>query len=262
MKEQNYLDHLVGVFGQPVAENPGVVIQDAAFEAMGLERWHFLTIDVDKDQLGNAIAGLKAFKMRGINCTIPHKIEVMKYLDEISESAKLIGAVNMIVNDNGHLFGENTDGKGFMMSLESNGVDVKGKKVVVFGAGGAARAICVEIGLAGVADITIVNRAQDRALGDSLMEILRQTPRRKSVMLIGTELIRSLRAQILWSTLLLWASIRMWTPYPMWISTASPKTCSSKMSSPTRRRPPSSGSCAAAGSPAPPAPACSSTRLP
>lgn len=173
MKEQNYLDHLVGVFGQPVAENPGVVIQDAAFEAMGLERWHFLTLDVDKDKLEDAIRGLKAFKMRGINCTIPHKIEVMKYLDEISESARLIGAVNMIVNDNGHLFGENTDGKGFMMSLASNGIDVKGKKAVVFGAGGAARAICVEMGLAGAADITIVNRAQDRALGDALMEIIR-----------------------------------------------------------------------------------------
>lgn len=174
MKEQNYLDHLVGVFGQPVAENPGVVIQDAAFQAMGLERWHFLTLDVDKDKLGDAINGLKAFKMRGINCTIPHKIEVMKYLDEISHSAQLIGAVNMIVNDNGRLFGENTDGKGFMMSLESNGVDVKGKKVVVFGAGGAARAICVEMGLAGAADITIVNRAQDRPLGDALMAILRE----------------------------------------------------------------------------------------
>lgn len=174
MKEQNYLDHLVGVFGQPVAENPGVVIQDAAFEALGLERWHFLTLDVDKDKLEDAINGLKAFKMRGINCTIPHKIEVMKYLDEISESARLIGAVNTIVNDNGHLFGENTDGKGFMMSLESNGIDVKGKKVVVFGAGGAARAICVEMGLAGVADITIVNRAQDRPLGDALMTILRE----------------------------------------------------------------------------------------
>ncbi len=173
MKEQNYLDHLVGVFGQPVAENPGVVIQDAAFAAMGLERWHFLTLDVDKDKLEDAIRGLKAFKMHGINCTIPHKIEVMKYLDEISESARLIGAVNMIVNDNGRLFGENTDGKGFMMSLESNGIDVKGKKVVVFGAGGAARAICVEMGLAGVGDITIVNRVQDRALGDALMEILR-----------------------------------------------------------------------------------------
>ena len=174
MKEQNYLDHLVGVFGQPVAENPGVVIQDAAFQAMGLERWHFLTLDVDKDQLENAINGLKAFKMRGINCTIPHKITVMQYLDEISESAKLIGAVNMIVNDNGRLFGENTDGKGFMMSLTSNGVEVAGKKVVVFGAGGAARAICVEMGLAGVADITIVNRAQDRPLGDALMDILRK----------------------------------------------------------------------------------------
>lgn len=173
MKEQNYLDHLVGVFGQPVAENPGVVIQDAAFEAMGLERWHFLTLDVDKDKLEDAVKGLKAFKMRGINCTIPHKIEVMKYLDEISESARLIGAVNMIVNDDGRLFGENTDGKGFMMSLASNGIDVKGKKAVVFGAGGAARAICVEMGLAGVADITIVNRAQDRALGDALMEIIR-----------------------------------------------------------------------------------------
>lgn len=179
MKEQNYLDNLVGVFGQPVAENPGVVIQDAAFQAMGLERWHFLTIDVDKDKLEDAIRGLKAFKMRGINCTIPHKIEVMKYLDEISESAKLIGAVNTIVNDNGRLFGENTDGKGFMMSLASNGQDVRDKKVVVFGAGGAARAITVEMGLAGVREIIIVNRPQDRALGEALVEILNKNVQAK-----------------------------------------------------------------------------------
>ena len=125
MKEQNYLDHLVGVLGQPVAENPGVVIQDAAFRALGLERWRYLTLDVDKDKLGDAIRGLKALKMRGVNCTIPHKIAVMEYLDEISESARLIGAVNTIVNDNGRLYGDNTDGKGFMMSLQSNGVDVR-----------------------------------------------------------------------------------------------------------------------------------------
>ena len=172
MKEQNYLDHLVGVFGQPVAENPGVVIQDAAFAAMGLKQWHFLTLDVDKDKLEDAIKGLKAFKMRGINCTIPHKIACMDYLDEISESARLIGAVNTIVNDNGRLFGENTDGKGFMMSLAESGVEVKGKTAVVLGAGGAARAICVEMGLAGVAEIIIVNRSQERA--DSLMEIIRK----------------------------------------------------------------------------------------
>lgn len=170
MKEQNYLDHLVGVFGQPVAENPGVVIQDAAFQALGLERWHFLTVDVDKDKLEDAINGLKAFKMRGINCTIPHKIAVMQYLDEISESAKLIGAVNTIVNDNGRLFGENTDGKGFMISLEANGIDVNGKKAVVLGAGGASRAICVEMALAGAEQITILNRS--RPLAEELLKIL------------------------------------------------------------------------------------------
>lgn len=178
MKEQNYLDHLVGVFGQPVAENPGVVIQDAAFQALGLERWHFLTLDVDKDKLADAINGLKAFKMRGINCTIPHKIAVMQYLDEISESAKIIGAVNTIVNDNGRLFGENTDGKGFMTSLESNGIDVKGKKAVVLGAGGASRAICVEMGLAGAAEITIVNRS--RPLAEELLKILQANTKAKA----------------------------------------------------------------------------------
>lgn len=166
MKEQNYLDRLVGVFGHPVAENPGVVIQDAAFKALGLERWRYLTLDVKKEDLGDAVRGLKAFGMRGINCTIPHKIEVMQYLDEISESAKIIGAVNTIVNDGGRLFGDNTDGKGFMMSLESVGIDPKGKSIVVLGAGGAARAICVEMALAGAGQITIVNRTA--ATGEAL----------------------------------------------------------------------------------------------
>ncbi len=172
MKEQNYLDSLVGVFGHPAAENPGVVIQEAAFKALGLNLWRFLTIDVDPDQLENAIKGLKAFKMRGINCTIPHKINVIQYLDELSESARLIGAVNTIVNDGGRLLGENTDGKGFMESLAQNGVDPKGKKIVILGAGGAARAVSVELSLAGAGGITIVNRPEDAALALSLMELL------------------------------------------------------------------------------------------
>ena len=123
MKEQNYLDNLVGVFGHPVAENPGVVIQEAAFRNLGLERWRFLTINIEPAALGDAIKGLKAMKMRGINCTIPHKIEVLKHLDKVFPSAKLIGAVNTIINDSGVLTGENTDGKGFMIALESAGVD-------------------------------------------------------------------------------------------------------------------------------------------
>ena len=180
MKEQNYLDSLVGVFGHPAAENPGVVIQEAAFRAMGLNLWRFLTIDVDPDKLEDAIKGLKAFKMRGINCTIPHKINVIQYLDELSESARLIGAVNTIVNNDGRLFGENTDGKGFMESLQDNGVDPKGKKIVILGAGGAARAVSVELSLAGAGSITIVNRPEDAALAKSLMELLNKIMKNNS----------------------------------------------------------------------------------
>lgn len=173
MKEQNYLDNLVGVFGHPVAENPGVVIQEAAFKDMGLDLWRFLTIDVEPDDLREAIEGLKAFKMRGINCTLPHKIKVLEHLDELSESAALIGAVNTIVNTDGKLFGENTDGKGFMESLAENDVDPQGKKIVILGAGGAARAISVELSLAGAGSITIVNRPEDAEIGESLMVVLK-----------------------------------------------------------------------------------------
>lgn len=175
MKEQNYLDNLVGVFGHPASENPGVVIQEAAFKDLGLERWRFLTIDVEPEDLKDAIMGLKAFKMKGINCTIPHKIEVIKYLDEVAKSASLIGAVNFIKNDNGRLIGENTDGKGFMLSIESAGIDPEGKKIVILGAGGAARAISVEMALAGTQQITIVNRPEDRAIGDKLFKLLSET---------------------------------------------------------------------------------------
>ena len=172
MKEQNFLDNLVGVFGHPAAENPGVVIQDAAFKGLGLERWRFLTIDVNPGDLKDAIAGLKAMKMKGINCTLPHKIEVLQYIDEISPSAKLIGAVNTIVNDNGRLFGDNTDGKGFMESLRNANISPEGKRVVILGAGGAGRAISVELAMAGAKHITIVNIPQDEKMAKSLVDIL------------------------------------------------------------------------------------------
>ncbi len=172
MKEQNYLDSLVGVFGHPVAENPGVVIQEAAFKDLGLDLWRFLTIDVEPKDLGHAIKGLKAFNMKGINCTLPHKIEVIKYLDDMAESAKHIGAVNTIVNEGGKLTGHNTDGQGFMIALEEAGVDPKGKNIIILGAGGAARAISVEMSLAGAKKITIVNRVEDKEFGESLIRLL------------------------------------------------------------------------------------------
>ena len=166
----NYKAELVGVFGHPVSENPTVVMQEAGFQALNLN-WRYLTIEVLPRDLGAAIQGLRAFNMKGINLTIPHKVEVLKYLDEIKPDAALMGAVNTIIRSGDKLVGENTDGKGFMRSLTQDAkVDPKGKQVLVLGAGGAARSITVELALAGARQITIVNRSSAR--GRVLTELL------------------------------------------------------------------------------------------
>ena len=112
----NYQEELVGVFGHPVSENPTVVMQEAAFRSLGLQ-WRYLTIDVVPERLGEAVQGLRAMGFRGVNLTIPHKVAVLKYLDDIAPDAALMGAVNTVVRNGERLCGENTDGKGFMRSL-------------------------------------------------------------------------------------------------------------------------------------------------
>ena len=168
---KNYRAELVGAFGNPIDENPTGVMEEAAFAAKGLN-FRYLTIKVEKDDLEAAMNGVKAFNMKGINLTIPHKVNVLNYLDELSEAASIIGAVNMVVNKDGKLWGENTDGKGFLISLKNEGVSVEGKKVVVLGAGGAAKTIGVECALAGAAKITIVNRNRER--GEALVKLIRE----------------------------------------------------------------------------------------
>ena len=158
---KNYRAELVGAFGNPIDENPTGVMEEAAFAAKGLN-FRYLTVKVEKDDLEAAMNGVKAFNMKGINLTIPHKVNVLKYLDELSEAASIIGAVNMVVNKDGKLWGENTDGKGFLISLKNEGVSVEGKQVVILGAGGASRAIGVECALAGAKKIIIVNRNRER----------------------------------------------------------------------------------------------------
>ena len=166
-----YRSELVGAFGCPIDENPTGVMEEAAFAAKGLD-YRYLTIKVNKGDLKAAIEGVKAFNMRGVNCTIPHKVEVLQYLDELSPAAEIIGAVNMIVNNDGKLWGENTDGKGFLTSLTNEGVDVKGKHVSVLGAGGAARAISVELALAGAKKITVANI--EREQGEELVKLINE----------------------------------------------------------------------------------------
>lgn len=169
---QSYKAELVGVFGYPVAENPTVVMQEAAFHDQGLN-WRYLNIEVRPEDLGEAMAGLRAFNMRGVNLTIPHKVAVLQYLDRLSPEAELIGAVNTVVREGDQLVGHNTDGKGFLRAIRDDaGVDPQGKRIVFLGAGGAARAMAVELALAGAAHITIVNRTPDR--GEELATLLAQ----------------------------------------------------------------------------------------
>ena len=174
-EEPNYKVDLVGVFGHPVAENPTVVMIEAAFRELGLN-WRYVNFEVLPQDLEAAFAGLRAMNFKGINLTIPHKVEVLKYLDEIAPDAKLMGAVNTVRRDGDRLIGENTDGKGFLRSLrEDAGLDPQGKRIVFLGAGGAARAMTVELALAGAVSISVVNRSAER--GESLVQLLNeQTP--------------------------------------------------------------------------------------
>ena len=164
----NFKQELTGAFGQPIAENPTQAMVEAAYRHHKLD-WRYLSIEVAPDGLADAVEGAKAMGFIGFNCTIPHKVSVIQYLDGLGDSAALMGAVNCVVRRGTQWIGENTDGKGFVESL-CRRFDPVGKNVVLFGAGGAARAISVELCLAGIAGITIVNRTADR--GQSLAELL------------------------------------------------------------------------------------------
>ncbi len=159
----NFKAELVACFGQPVAENPTGVMQEAAFAAAGLA-WRYLTIEVAPEGLGDAVRGARAMGWRGFNCTIPHKVAVIPFLDELSREARIIGAVNTVRREGNRFIGENTDGRGFFRGLTQDaGMDPKGKRVVLLGAGGAARAIATELLLAGVEEIVVVNRSSERS---------------------------------------------------------------------------------------------------
>jgi shikimate dehydrogenase len=167
-KELNFKQELTAAFGQPISENPTQVMVEAAYRHHNLD-WRYLTIEVGPNDLETAVNGAKAMGFQGFNCTIPHKVKVIDYLDGLGESASLMGAVNCVVRKEGKWIGENTDGKGFVSSLKEL-TDPAGKNIVIFGAGGAARAIGVEVALAGASAITIVNRSTDR--GEELTNLL------------------------------------------------------------------------------------------
>lgn len=165
----NFLPSLVGSMSVGAAGNPTVAMVEAAFRHHGLH-WRYVNMEVPPTGLADAVRGACAMGFRGFNLSMPHKVAVIPLLDGLGESAALIGAVNCVVRRGEQLIGENTDGKGFLKSLQEI-CDPRGKNIVMFGAGGAARAVAVEVGLVGAKHITVVNRSEPR--GRELVETLR-----------------------------------------------------------------------------------------
>lgn len=167
--EKNYRAELTGLLGDPVDGNPTGVMEEAAYRAAGLN-YRYITMRVSKEHLQAAFEGIKAVGYKGLNLTMPHKIMIIPFLDELTEAARIIGAVNSVVEKDGRYIGENTDGKGFVRALGKAGVTLAGKHVTILGAGGAARAIAVECALAGADHITVVNRTKEK--GEKLASLI------------------------------------------------------------------------------------------
>ena len=156
----NFLSQLTGCFSTPADGNPTVAIVEAAYAHHKLN-FRYINTEVQPKDLSAAVEGARAMNWAGFHLSAPHKVEVIKHLDGLGESAKLMGAVNCAVLRDGKLIGENTDGKGFLESLQEVS-DPVGKVITILGAGGAARAIAIEVALAGAKSVKIVNRDAQR----------------------------------------------------------------------------------------------------
>jgi len=148
---------LLALIGSPVGHSGSPAMYNYSFEKLGID-YAYVAFDVKEADVPKALEAMKLFNMRGMNVTMPDKIAAAKCVDELSPAARIIGAVNTIVNDNGKLTGYITDGEGFVANLKDNGVDIKGKKMVVCGGGGAATAIQVQCALDGASEIKIFNK--------------------------------------------------------------------------------------------------------
>jgi len=166
LHNQSILDsHTVmyGVFGDPVKHSKSPLMLNRAFQERGINA-AYTAFHVTPEKLESAVLGIRALGFGGVNVTIPHKLEVMRYLDHIDEDARTMGAVNTIVNRDGQLIGYNTDGIGYVRSLkEETGFQVQGSKLLLIGAGGAARGVAYALAKESPAMIYIVNRSKDRA---------------------------------------------------------------------------------------------------
>jgi shikimate dehydrogenase len=155
------LPALTGSFSTPAAGNPTVALMEAAYQHHDIDA-RYLNCEVTAEHLGDAVRGATAMGWIGFNCSLPHKVAVIELMDELADSARLIGAVNCAIRSDGRWIGANTDGQGFLASLRSV-AEPAGQRALILGAGGAARAIAVELGLAGASEIWVANRNVSKA---------------------------------------------------------------------------------------------------
>ncbi len=148
---------LTALLGRPISHSISPQMHNEAFRLLNLD-YRYLAFDVASDDLAAAVAGLKAIQIRGFNLTMPHKTDIIPLLDELTTAARLAGAVNTVINEDGRLIGHTTDGTGYMHSLADKGLDITGQTMTLLGAGGAATAICVQAALDGVGAIHMFKR--------------------------------------------------------------------------------------------------------
>ena len=165
---------LVGIVGYDIAYTRSPAIHNAAFSYLGLN-WVYVPLRVPPGELEPAVRGLRAAGFRGCNVTIPHKVEAVRYMDELSETAAVLGAVNTIVYDGGTVYGHNTDVEGFRSFLREEGVRAAGTTVLLVGAGGASRAVALALVREGASRIFVINRTEGRAAELTAL-LKRETP--------------------------------------------------------------------------------------
>lgn len=148
---------LLALIGSPVGHSGSPAMYNYSFEKLGLD-YAYMAFDVKEEGVKAALDAMRLFNMRGMNVTMPDKVEAARFMDELSPAAQIIGAVNTIVNEDGKLIGHMTDGEGFVNNLKDHDVSIVGKKMIVAGGGGAATAIQVQCALDGAKEITIFNK--------------------------------------------------------------------------------------------------------
>jgi shikimate dehydrogenase len=163
---------ICGIIGDPVEHTMSPPMQNAAYKKLGLD-YIYLPFHVRPEQLAQAVDGLRAVNARGFNVTIPHKVSIIPMLDGLDPQAEKIGAVNTVVNDDGELRGYNTDAPGFLKALLEQGVEPRGKNIVVIGAGGASRAVSYILA-ENDASLTILNRQLELDWAEDIAELIRE----------------------------------------------------------------------------------------